>query len=86
MHTHRWAKKLMVPRSGTKVDYGVSNSRAPITPIWDQQFHGEKKLSAGSKLGKLPLLTTFGAYGVAGPKLGPGRPLYQVLRFFWRGV
>ncbi len=39
-----------------------------MTPIWGQRPHRSK--------------TTFLPHGVADPKLGSGRPLDQVLRFF----
>ncbi len=40
----------------------------------------------GAKSWELPLFTTFLPHGVADPKVGSGRLLDQVLRFFWRGM
>ncbi len=67
-----WSRRLPDPNLGS------------ATP-WGQKVLNRGSFY-GSKLRKLPLLTTFCPYGVVDPKLGSWELLNQVLRFFWRGV
>ena len=62
-----------------------------MIPIWGQRPHGGQKVvtrdsSYSSRPRKLPLLMTFGPFGVADTKLGSWELWNQVWRFFWRGV